>query len=612
MNKALFIVSLQHELAMAVNNEFDLDKLLKHFIKVCFTRLSLSSAHVYLHQNGNGRPIVIDDQTQFQTRHFLSVPKNKEGKAWQDTTILIDFSQKVIQAQNDISFKQTNGSFLYGFDLPNHGIIIFETRVEFEPIIEKALQPIFNKLSSSCYSNIVYNSLLLEMQARKEADKRAMYEAQHDTLTGLFNQRHIKDLLEQAHFQAIEKNHLGCLIFLGLSRFKAINDEMGHSVGDKILMTLAERLNAISSEQLQVARFSGDEFILLLSCLPKHEQKAQHIVDETILNISKTINLPLTCEGSLFKLTCSIGYNFFPQNNMQQKDIIPFANIAMHEAKRSASLKVQRYEKEMSDKIHLKNAYVKEMKQALRNDEFCLYYQPQYNQNKEIIGAEALLRWYHPTRKMVSPEVYIPIAEESSLILDIGLWVLEQACQDLKILEQLGLPASFKKLSINVSPKQLQQANFKDLVLFNVEKNKIQPKHLGLELTENLLVESFDQSIILIEELKKQGIDCSIDDFGTGYSSLSYLRRIPASLLKIDRSFVINIDQQTEGAAIAKMIISLGNALNMDVLAEGVETKEELACLVSLGCYQYQGYLFSRPVPFEDFLALLPFSATAK
>ncbi|WP_413698734.1 EAL domain-containing protein [Psychromonas sp. KJ10-10] len=189
------------------------------------------------------------------------------------------------------------------------------------------------------------------------------------------------------------------------------------------------------------------------------------------------------------------------------------------------------------------------MKQAIQNNEFCLYYQPQYNHKKEIIGAEALLRWHHPTREMVSPEVYIPIAEESSLILDIGLWVLEQACRDIKILEQRGLPSTFKKLSINVSPKQLQQANFKDLVISNVEKNNIQPKHLGLELTENLLVESFEHSIVLIEDLKQHGIDCSIDDFGTGYSSLSYLRRIPASLLKIDRSFVIDIDQQTEGAS---------------------------------------------------------------
>ncbi|WP_413698735.1 diguanylate cyclase domain-containing protein [Psychromonas sp. KJ10-10] len=224
-------------------------------------------------------------------------------------------------------FEEINGTFLYAFDLPNHGIIIFETRVEFEPIIAKALQPIFVKLSTSCYSNIVYNSLLLEMEARKKADKRAIYEAQHDALTGLFSQQYIKELLKQDYVRAIQEKHHGCLIFLGLNRFKAINDEMGHSIGDKVLIALAQRLNALSCEHLNVARFGGDEFILLLSHLPQDMTKAQEIVDGIILKINHAINLPLTCEGNLFKIFCSIGYHFYPQQHFLKNVLLKMMTL---------------------------------------------------------------------------------------------------------------------------------------------------------------------------------------------------------------------------------------------------------------------------------------------
>jgi len=206
---------------------------------------------------------------------------------------------------------------------------------------------------------------------------------------------------------------------------------------------------------------------------------------------------------------------------------------------------------------------------------------------------------------MESPAVYIPIAEESDLILGIGQWVLEQACRDINKLEQLPLPDSFKKVSINISAKQLAQPNFQDRVITAILKNDIPAERLALELTENLLVENIEDSIKLITSLKEKSIHCAIDDFGTGYSSLTYLKRIPASVLKIDRSFVANIAQSSESSAIASMIISLGKALNMDILAEGVETLEELNCLKDLGCYHYQGYYFSKPLPFDDFVQLL-------
>jgi EAL domain-containing protein (putative c-di-GMP-specific phosphodiesterase class I) len=259
----------------------------------------------------------------------------------------------------------------------------------------------------------------------------------------------------------------------------------------------------------------------------------------------------------------------------------------------------------MSEKIKRRLAYADDIKQGLAQNDFKLFYQPQYNQTGDIIGAEALLRWQHPIHGTESPSVYIPIAEESDLILAIGQWVLEKACQDIKKIEQLTLPDSFKKISINISARQLIQYNFQEKVKEAIAQSNISANRLALELTESLLVENLETSIKLITAFKEDDIACSIDDFGTGYSSLTYLKRIPARILKIDRSFVTDIDQSKETAAIASMIINLGKTFNMDVIAEGVETTAELNCLKSLGCEHFQGYYFNEPMPFESFFSLL-------
>ena len=365
--------------------------------------------------------------------------------------------------------------------------------------------------------------------------KRLLFQAQHDGLTGLFNRQHLNTLLLDAITDAITDKHCGCIIFIDLNRFKPINDTMGHAVGDKILLTLANRLHSLSNNKIDVARFGGDEFILLIKKLSINYQE---VIKEIIEKINKILAIPFVIGSSSYKLNCSMGYALFPQQSSTVNNIIKFADIAMYEAKNAKTLQGMQYQKSMSDKINKRLAYVDEMKQSLASDDFKLYYQAQYNHNGDIIGAEALLRWLHPIHGMESPAVYIPIAEESGLILSIGQWVLEQACRDIYQLEQLELPKHFKKIAINVSPKQLIQHDFQEKVLHTIKQNNICASHLALELTENLLVESIEHSIELISNLKKHEIDCAIDDFGTGYSSLNYLKRIPASVLKIDRSFV--------------------------------------------------------------------------
>jgi diguanylate cyclase (GGDEF)-like protein len=602
MNKALFIISLQHELAMAIGNKLDLKAMLKVFLKVCFNRLDLTSAHIHIYCDQSGMPskLIPIESTSYQ--HILSIPKNKRSQAWSKNTVLKSFVEQLNNAQHNLSFQCENGQYLFGFIIPNHGLLTFETHYALGNEVQKSLQPVLKKLATSCYTSLVHDSLVKEVHSRQLIEEKVAFQAQHDGLTGLFNRKHINHLLGRAIEDAHYNKNIGSVLFIDLNRFKPINDSMGHAVGDKILLTLSNRLHSLNSEHIDIGRFGGDEFIILLQNL---ETDYQEKVNQLIEQINQLLNIPFVVDASSYKLTCSIGYAFFPLQSSTVNNLIKFSDIAMYEAKRAKTLQGKKYQTVMSEKIKSRLDYVVDMKQGLEQDDFKLYYQAQYNHYGDIIGAEALLRWQHPVHGMESPAVYIPIAEESDLILAIGQWVLEQSCRDIKKLELFTLPESFNKISINISAKQLVQPDFQEKILHAIKQNDIPAKRLGLELTENLLVENIEDSIKLIASLKEQSIECAIDDFGTGYSSLTYLKRIPASVLKIDRSFVANIAQSSESTAIASMIISLGNTLNMDVMAEGVETLEEFNCLKDLGCYHYQGFYFSTPLPFDEFTQLL-------
>jgi diguanylate cyclase (GGDEF)-like protein len=601
MNKALSIISLQHELAMAIGNKLDLKAMIKVFLKVCFSRLNLTSAHFYVYCDESGVPTKAEHLAQNDYANLLSIPKKNSGHLWQDCLKLSEFIKHLNIKQESISIDYENGHRLYGFIVPNHGLLVFETHYILAIEVQKALYPILNKLATSCYSSLIHGSLVKEVHSRKLIETKLAYQSQHDGLTGLFNRQHIKTLLEYAIEQANINQEYGCTIFIDLNKFKPINDAMGHSIGDLILLTLANRLNSLSNENVHVGRFGGDEFIIVLKALGNNYKENAEIC---IKEINSVIADPFIIKDNSYKLDCSIGYAFFPVQSNKASDLIKFADIAMYEAKREKNLQGKQYQAAMSDKINKRLSYVDDMKLGLKSGEFELHYQPQFNHNNEMIGAEALLRWNHPKHGMESPAIYIPIAEESNLILHIGQWVLEQACRDIKKLEQLGLPQSFGAISINVSAKQLIQDDFQSKVIAAIKQNNITANRLVLELTESLLVENITDSIQLITSLKEKGVACAIDDFGTGYSSLTYLKNIPARILKIDRSFVCSIKESDESLAIVNMIISLGKALNMGVLAEGVETVEELNCLKKLGCYLYQGYYFNKALPFEEFCLL--------
>ncbi len=605
MKRALQIISIQHELAMSIGNGLDLDEMLHSFIRVSIARLDLSSAHLFLYRDDSGEPVhIVGQANSDKLVHYLSIPLRFLGKPWAENKVLADIVKRHFESNEFSSVVHIDGKFYQSFSIPGHGVIVFESITEIELTIQKSLQPILKKFSLSCYACLAHQSLAKEMAARRLAENTIAHQAAHDELTQLYNRRTLTENLKKSIAYCLENNKFGALIFIDLNQFKSINDVMGHDVGDKILKEVADRLISITRGKDTVARFGGDEFIILLPDLGEYEQVAEQIVNRTAIRILDIIEGPFSIGDLVYNLSCSMGYEIFPVANSSSCDVIKHADLAMYEAKMLRQRVAIRYAESMSEKLNMRSVYVAELKNALKNNEFVLYYQPQYDFEHQIIGAEALLRWNNPKRLQESPDVYIPIAEDSELILAIGDWVLHESCRQLKILQEAGLPDSFKKLSINVSAKQLGQENFFENICRAIKTSGVNAGQMTIEITENILISRIQDAMNLITQLNDIGVDCAIDDFGTGYSSLTYLRRLPSNLIKIDRNFVRDIHKDEENRSIAKMIIALGENLDMDILAEGVESQEELQCLKDLGCTQYQGFYFSHPLPFDQFVAL--------
>lgn len=607
MKKALQIISIQHELSMAIGNCLDLREMLQIFMRVSMTRLNLSSIHLFLFCDKSGEPVhLVDaDNGLGAVAHFMSMPKQYLGIPWAENRHLQQLvSDHLVKAELS-SQVVCDGKYYLCFSVPEHGAIVFETVANLDETIKKSLLPIFKKFALSCYACIAHQSLLKEMSARRSAENTIAYQATHDELTQLCNRRKLTENLELALEVSRREKTFGALLFIDLNQFKSINDLMGHDVGDRILQEVAARLKSITRGKDTVARFGGDEFIILLADLGLDEKNAEIIVYATATRICDVIEMPFQIEDMVYNVGCSIGFDIFPSANNNYCDVIKHADLAMYEAKVLRQRAALRYSAAMSEKLNSRTAYITELKNALKNNEFMLYYQPQYNMENEVIGVEALLRWNHPKRLHESPEIFIPIAEDSELILAIGDWVLYESCRHLKQLQELGLPASFKKLSINVSAKQLSQDNFFDHIYRAVQASGVNPKQLMIEITENILISRIHDAMTLIGRLKELGIDCAIDDFGMGYSSLTYLKRLRTRMIKIDKSFVKDIHKDAENRSIVRMIIALAENLEMSILAEGVEGREELQVLNELGCSQYQGYYFNRPLPFDELFELL-------
>ena len=456
-------------------------------------------------------------------------------------------------------------------------------------------------------------SVSRDITERKNYEEQIQRLAFYDSLTHLPNRRMLRDRLQLLMTASSRDERFNALFFIDLDHFKTLNDTQGHNMGDQLLIAVAARIQDSVRDEDIVARLGGDEFVALISNLGEGETTAGHVAEKVAEKIRLSICQPyqLSIKENVdansemtFHCTPSIGISLFKSNLTSPDDILKQADVAMYQAKAAGRNAIRFFDPAMQVALEENAAMLAELRHAINNSELELYYQIQIDESKGIQGAEVLLRWFHPKRGMVSPLDFIPLAEESGLIIPIGHWVLESACHQLKVWESMPNRENWQ-ISVNVSALQFQQENFVEIVQEVIIAKAINPRGLKLELTESMVLENVDIIIEKMQQLNQLGIDFSMDDFGTGYSSLSCLKRLPLKQLKIDQSFVRDITSDPDDAAIVQTIINLSKSLNYDVIAEGVETQEQRQFLFNNGCSQYQGYLFSRPVPITEFEELV-------
>ncbi len=439
-----------------------------------------------------------------------------------------------------------------------------------------------------------------DITERKDAEREAHSLAFYDVLTGLPNRRLMLDRLEQSVANSARNNSFQALLFLDLDNFKELNDTLGHDQGDSMLIETAQRIQQCLREIDTVSRHGGDEFVVLLGQLADDVNEAVSNCGYVADKIIQRLRLPYQLNNQSYQSSVSIGITLIHDHNVSTQELFKRADIAMYQAKGAGKNAYQFFDSDMQARTDKRRSLEIDLRKAINNHEFQLYYQPQVNIHGECVGAEALIRWISEERGFVSPMDFIPFAEDTHLILPIGEWVLEEACEQLQLWQQ-SPSTSCLTLAVNVSALQFSQRSFTKKVLDIVSRSGVDPTRLKLEITESMLVHDLDIVTDKMMQLKKTGISFALDDFGTGYSSLAYVKRLPLDQLKIDQSFVRDILIDPNDAAICRAIIALGQSLGLHTIAEGVEEPEQWEVLKKEGCKAAQGYLYARPMTAEDF-----------
>jgi diguanylate cyclase (GGDEF)-like protein/PAS domain S-box-containing protein len=465
----------------------------------------------------------------------------------------------------------------------------------FESAIEDSAAPIHDRAGRVIGAVIVFH----DVSAARAMSQQMTHSAQHDVVTNLPNRMLLSDRISQSISLARRQHRPIAVIFLDLDRFKYINDSLGHAVGDQLLQSISKRLLASVRNSDTVSRQGGDEFVILLSEISHPEDAAT-----SARKILLSLNAPHSIDGHDLDIAGSIGISIYPGDGEDAETLIKNADTAMYHAKESGRNNFQFFKPEMNRQAVERQSLEASLRHAVERGEFLLHYQPKIDLlTGQITGAEALIRWQHPDRGLISPAQFVPIAEDCGLILPIGRWVLREACKQAHEWQDAGLP--FKRVSVNVSATEFRAKTFLEDVSITLRESGLQACHLDLELTEGVLMQNAKSTASLLQELKRMGVHLAVDDFGTGYSSLSYLRQFPIDVLKIDQSFVRQISDDPNDSAIVRAIIDMGKNLKKRVIAEGIETQEQLALLQLWHCAEGQGYLFSRPVPAAQFAQFL-------
>jgi len=442
-----------------------------------------------------------------------------------------------------------------------------------------------------------------DISGAKAAEEQIRNLAFYDPLTGLPNRRLLLEQLRPIMTANARFGRNRALLFVDLDHFKTLNDTLGHQTGDLLLREVAQRLRTCVRKHDTVARLGGDEFVVILGELSENAGEAADEARAVAEKILVAVAQPYALDGHKCLSTASIGITVFGDQWDSGDDVLRQADLAMYQSKVAGRNTICLFEPALQAAVYARAAMEDDLRQAIKGEQFLLYYQPQISRG-HVIGAEALIRWKHPVHGLLAPGEFIALAEETGMILPIGDWVLETACRQLVAWAAHKLPAHFS-VAVNVSARQLHQPDFVEQVMAVLKRTGANPQNLKLELTESMLVENIEDVIVKMTALKSHGLTFSLDDFGTGYSSLSYLKRLPLGQLKIDRSFVRDILVDACSGAIAQTVVSLSQAMGLSVIAEGVETEEQQEFLARLGCHSFQGYLFSRPLPVEEFEELL-------
>ena len=449
-----------------------------------------------------------------------------------------------------------------------------------------------------------YVGTLMDITLSKEAEEEIKNLAFYDSLTGLPNRRLLLDRLNHALAVSSRSGKKGAVLFLDLDNFKNLNDTLGHDTGDLLLQQVAKRLESCVREDDTVARLGGDEFVIMLENLSEKGFEAAAQTDVVGEKILASINQPYQLGSHSYHSSSSIGITIIEGHETETDELLKQADIAMYQAKKAGRDNLTFFDPQMQKSVSERVSLETDLRAAQAKEQFQLYYQPQVDRDGSFIGVEVLIRWIHPDRGLVSPFDFIPLAEETGLILPIGHWVMETACNQLKAWAADD-DMQHLQLSVNVSARQFHQSDFVEVVQEILNQSAIQPDKLKLELTESLVLDDIDDTIQKMHALRDLGVRFSMDDFGTGHSSLASLKKLPLDELKIDQSFVRDIMEDSDDAIIVQTIIAMATNLGMKVIAEGVETDAQRTFLEEHGCYYYQGYLFGRPEPLDKFEALL-------
>ncbi|MDO6460028.1 EAL domain-containing protein [Granulosicoccaceae sp. 1_MG-2023] len=594
------IVAIQHDLVMSIGLDLDLNRMLTFFLHSCLNRLEMSSAHLFVYASpakGEG------------LQHFMSLPsQNVEVPGITDNAHSISSTLRPVFSSHKDTHEVT-------FSLKNLGFLVLrKSGTALDELVAYSLIPVMDRLAVSCQACLDHQNILNEIEARRQAEAAVLRQASLDSLTNLPNRRALYQRLSSLLRGEDPDSSCGAVLFIDVDRFKYINDTLGHLIGDELLIKVAEILGHNAREGDFIARLASDEFVMVINRQNSNKHELAEVAQTIAGRIIDATGTPLALREYKLNVGFSIGISLFPQNldsnlcaEANAENLVRFADTAMYAAKKNGRDRYMLFSSEMQARNESRLRIEKALTEALENGEMEMHYQVIVAPSGKILGGESLVRWNSPELGFVSPAEFIPIAEESGLIREIGEWTVRDACALIRKINHAPAQRypTFEYLSVNVSPRQFKHPSFARNIIAIVEESGISPDQLRLEVTEGVAIDNIDDTIKKMQILLDYGIKFSLDDFGTGYSSLSYLHKLPLHTIKIDRAFVTDINEHPENQAIVDATVAMAEHMGKKCIIEGVETQDDLAYFQGIGIDAMQGYYFSRPVNETEFLDLL-------